>query len=143
MRHLNYLAPVILFGLIVSLAADAAQPSKVGPDYYCDIELALDAESPDSPDLEGYPVGEKFVVERRTGVMKGGLRNSYMTEPQVIDYGSADNSYKVVTTMKFDEGLGASTNLHSLVIQEWASGFKKPFVYLWDTKVYFGTCIHN
>jgi hypothetical protein len=129
--------------LFPSMLVYASPTTGVGPDYYCTIERVLDAGRPDEPDVKGYPVSERFIVDRQTGVMTGGLRNSYLTQPQVIDYGSPDNSYQVVTTMKLDQGVGRGSNLHSLVIREWASGLEKPFVYLWNMTVYFGSCRHN
>lgn len=39
--------------------------------------------------------------------MTGALKNSYVTDPQVIDYGSTENSYKAVATMRKDQGAGS------------------------------------
>lgn len=36
--------------------------------------------------------------------MAGALKNSYVTDPQVIDYGSTEDSYKAVATMRKDQG---------------------------------------
>jgi hypothetical protein len=72
--------------------------------------------------------------------MIGVLKNSYFTKPQVIDYGSTENSYKVVTTMKKEEGLGAGSNIYSLVINEYEEKSEKSFVFLRNDEVFFGVC---
>jgi len=87
-------------------------------------------------------IGKQFNVERNTGLMAGALKNSYVTEPQVIDHGSSENSYKVVTTMRKDQGAGAGSSLFALTINEYADGVRKPFVFLSDSDVYFGWCEH-
>ena len=74
--------------------------------------------------------------------MAGVLKNSYSTRPQVIDWGSKDNSYKVVTTMKIKQGAGAGSNIYALTVLEYEQGTKKPFVYLDNEAVFFGYCEH-
>lgn len=74
--------------------------------------------------------------------MAGALKNSGMTKPQVIDRGSNENSFKVVTTMRKDQGLGPGSNISALTIREFDDSQKKPFVFLSDDKVFFGTCEH-
>jgi hypothetical protein len=87
-------------------------------------------------------VGKKFTIERRSGLMAGVLKNSYSTRPQVIDWGSKNNSYKVVTTMKIKQGAGTGSNIHALTVLEYEQGTKKPFVYLDNEAVFFGYCEH-
>lgn len=109
------------------------------PDYRCTVERAASASE---VSLGHMYIGKQFTVERKTGLMAGALKNSYLTEPQVIDYGSSENSYKVVTTMRKDQGAGAGSSLFALTINEYADGVRKPFVFLSDSDVYFGRCEH-
>ncbi|TFF50583.1 hypothetical protein C5609_17770 [Pseudomonas putida] len=109
------------------------------PDYRCTVEQAVSASE---SSISHIFIGKQFTVERKTGLLAGALKNSYITEPQVIDYGSSENSYKVVTTMQRDQGAGAGSSLFALTINEYADGVRKPFVFLSDSDVYFGWCEH-
>ena len=117
----------------------------MGPDYKCKIER-ISIASGDSGNLyETYKelyLGKEFTVDRRNGVMVGELKNSYVTRPQVIDFGSTENSYKVVNSLKAEQGAGAGSNIYALNIEEFHSGPKKPFVFLENNKVFFGFCEH-
>ena len=114
-----------------------------GPDYRCVIErIAVANEDRRSIEFRETYIGQEFTVERRTGLMAGALKNSYATEPQVIDMGSAENSYKVVTTMRLEEGAGAGTNAYLLTVNEFADGREKPFMFAQNDVAYFGTCVH-
>lgn len=87
-------------------------------------------------------VGKEFSVDRRTGTMVGALKNAYVTKPVVIDFGSDTNSFKVVTTMKKDQGAGAGSNVYVLIVKEFASSRQKPFTFLDNTDLFFGTCVY-
>jgi len=87
-------------------------------------------------------LGQEFTVERRTGLMAGILKNSYFTKPQVIDSGSRDNAFKVINSLRLEEGLGSGTNIYALTINEYESSDKKTFVFLANDNVYLGTCKH-
>lgn len=114
-------------------------------DYRCTIErLSLAAgDSGATYDLnrKSY-VGKQFTVERTSGLMAGVLKNSYVTKPQVVDRGSKDNSFKVVTTMRVEQGAGAGSNIYALTVLEYEQGPKKPFVFLNNEMVFFGHCEH-
>lgn len=87
-------------------------------------------------------IGKVFNVERNSGLMVGALNNSYITIPQIIDKGSKSNSYKVITTLKLDEGTGNGSNLYALIIDEFVKSQNKPFTFLQNNMVYFGNCEH-
>lgn len=87
-------------------------------------------------------VGREFTVDRRTGIMAGALKNSYITKPEVIDHGSDENSYKVVTTLRKEQGVGRGSNVYVLVVSEYRKGAAKPFTFVENDEVYFGTCVH-
>jgi hypothetical protein len=108
-------------------------------DYHCTIERSISASD---VSLGHLYIGKQFTVERNTGLMAGALKNSYFTDPQVIDYGDSGNSYKVVTTMRKDQGAGAGSSIFALTIMEFKDGARKPFIYLSDADAYLGWCEH-
>ncbi|WP_339421295.1 MULTISPECIES: hypothetical protein [unclassified Pseudomonas] len=110
-----------------------------GSDYGCTIERVVGAS--DDAYSQAY-VGKKFNVDRLTGLMVGALKNSYVTNPQVIDHGSSKNSFKVVTTMRKDQGVGAGSNIYALTINEYQNGARKPFIFLNNDQAYIGWCEH-
>lgn len=115
------------------------------PDYQCKVEridTAATVPSPSRKYQEEEHVGKQFTVERRTGLMAGVLKNSYTTKPTVIDHGSAENSYKVVSTMRRDEGAGLGSYIYALTINEFDPSPKKSFIFLKNDFVYFGHCEH-
>jgi hypothetical protein len=130
---------------IFAAAAFAAPFAHAGTDYRCTIERIYDAEGDSSPLVDARRklfVGKEFTVDRRSGVMIGALKNSFLTEPLVVDRGSKDNSFKAVTTMRRDQGVGAGSTVYALVVKEFSGTPKKPFVFLDDDMVYFGSCVH-
>lgn len=109
-------------------------------DYRCTIEQVISASS-EKP-LGRMFIGREFTVDRASGRMAGTLKNAFITEPKVIDYGSTENSYKVVTTMRMEEGAGAGSSIFALTIEEFVEGERKGFVFLADGEVYQGWCKH-
>ena len=109
------------------------------PDYRCTVERAVSASE---SSMSHIFIGKHFTVERKTGLMAGALKNSYVTEPQVIDFGSTENSYKVVTTMRKDEGVGPGSSVFVLTINEYVDEAHKPFIFLNNDDVYLGWCEH-
>lgn len=114
-------------------------------DYHCTIQRTATAEATPNATLElnekNY-IGKQFSVERKTGLIAGALKNSYATIPQVIDSGSKDNAFKVVTTMRIEQGAGAGSNIYALTINEYDKSPKKPFIFLNNDVVFFGACEH-
>ncbi|WP_460163469.1 hypothetical protein [Pseudomonas sp. S2_F03] len=108
-------------------------------DYRCTVERT---DSASESSVGNLFIGKQFTVERRTGVMAGALKNSYVTAPEVIDPGSTENSFKVVTTMRLDQSLGPGSAVFTLVINEYQDGPRKNFVFLEGDDVYFGWCEH-
>ncbi|MBI1174118.1 MAG: hypothetical protein GC139_02495 [Sideroxydans sp.] len=132
------------FIFVFLLSALVAEIANADEDYRCTINrvsLAGDESGANFKLLQTY-IGKEFTVERRTGLMAGALKNSYVTKPQVVDYGSAANSYKVVTTMRMAEGAGYGSNIYALTINEYEKSLKKPFVFLSNDEIYFGSCTH-
>jgi hypothetical protein len=129
---------ILLVALLATpVSAIAAQ------DYRCTIKHVVSASSAPNQEAQSSAyVGKEFTVERRSGLMAGVLKNSFSTKPVVIDLGSTENSYKVVTTMRREQGVGAGSNIYALTIQEYEAGPAKPFVFLQNDMAFFGQCAH-
>ncbi|ETK22709.1 MULTISPECIES: hypothetical protein [Pseudomonas] len=108
-------------------------------DYRCTIERVVAASEEKSNQVY---IGKQFSVDRQTGLMVGAIKNSYVTDPQVIDHGSLETSFKVVTTMRIDQGSGASSNIYALTINEYQAGPRKPFIFLDNDEAFLGWCEH-
>lgn len=108
-------------------------------DFRCTIESTVAAK--EKP-INRIFIGKQFTVERRTGLMAGALKNSYVTDPQVIDYGSTENSYKAVATMRKDQGAGVGSSIYALTINEYDKGDRKPFIFLQNDEAFLGWCEH-
>lgn len=135
----------ILISVAMLIAAATGTSAQTLHDYRCKIERVATSEPPPNSQLDFQAknyVDKEFTVERRTGVMAGALKNTYVTRPEVIDFGSEDNSYKVVTTLRKKQGLGRGSNAYLLVVNEYKKGPTKPFTFVDNDEVYFGTCIH-
>jgi hypothetical protein len=132
----------LTLGLLSFLVISSANAES---DYHCTIQRVATAEAAPNTTLklnEKNYIGKQFSVERRTGIMAGALKNSYATKPQVIDTGSKDNAFKVVTTMRIEQGAGAGSNIYALTINEYDKSPKKPFIFLNNDVVFFGACEH-
>jgi hypothetical protein len=141
-RHQPLKKTAALAALLLATCTAFAQPLR---DYRCTIERLAGPDEDKKQLLEPRTKlyqGREFTVERRTGLMAGALKNSYVTRPEVIDLGSSENSYKVITTLRQDQGAGRGSNAYLLVINEYKQGPRKPFVYVDNDDVYFGTCVH-
>lgn len=130
---------LLLFSLLMAALNGHAQ------DYKCTINRIASSDDSEPKQVAFRNktfVGKEFTVERRTGLMAGMLKNSFITRPVVVDSGSTENSFKVVTTMSREQGLGAGTNVFVLVVKEYAPEQRKPFTFLENDVAYFGTCVH-
>lgn len=89
--------------------------------------------------LAGIMVGEEFMVDRDTGrILHDALMNcSIFDEPEVLDPGSDEQSFKVITIYR------PSVTIDLLTVSEYAAGDEKPFRY-WDSNtLYTGICTHS
>lgn len=126
-------------GAIVLLALAATANAWSAEDFRCTIESTVAAK--EKP-INRIFIGKQFIVERRTGLMAGSLKNSYVTDPQVIDYGSTENSYKVVATMRKEQGAGVGSSIYALTINEYDESDRKPFIFLQNDEAFLGWCEH-
>ncbi|WP_426206339.1 hypothetical protein [Pseudomonas sp. TWP3-1] len=124
---------------VALLALAGATNAWAAEDFRCTIESTVAAK--EKP-INAFFIGKQFTVERRTGLMAGALKNSYVTAPQVIDYGSTENSYKAVATMRKDQGAGVGSSIYALTINEYDEGDRKPFIFLQNDEAFLGWCEH-
>lgn len=136
-------AVLTALGALACLAATAAHAA---PNYRCTITQRVTAGT-ESPGIrtaqEKAHIGRQFSVDRKTGIMTGSLMNAYAVEPNVIDEGSAESAFKVVTTIRRDEGAGFGTAVYALTVNEQENAAQKTFVFLENDKVYLGQCVHE
>ena len=79
--------------------------------------------------------GEKFVVDKQSGRMLGALSNhNAFGNPKVIDRGSEDQAYKVITVFE------PFTEINVLYVQEFRDGENKPFSFTDGGRTYTGLC---
>lgn len=129
--------------LLLSMLVAAAQ-AQTSSDFRCTVHRVIPAPALPTPELEflrATYVGKDFTVDRRSGVMAGVLKMRSTTQPQVIDFGSADNSFKVVTTMRRDQGAGFGSSVYLLVINTFDRAAEKPFLFTDNATAYTGTCV--
>jgi len=109
-------------------------------DYKCKVASAfqVDTNGKRIENVLASMVGSEFTVDRSTGLMVGSLKNSYVTSPKILDLGSSENAFKVITVMKND----LTSNVYVLVVEEYIEDVNKPFVFTNNSDVYYGTCTH-
>jgi hypothetical protein len=121
-----------------------AANSRASEDYRCTIERYSRAEGDSGPTykmVQGAFMGKQFTVDRSTGITIGALKNSVDSKPQVVDRGSKDNSFKVVSAASPDEFQPGSI-VSALNVMEFVRGEMKPFNFMINDGVFFGTCEH-
>ncbi|WP_449101767.1 hypothetical protein [Pseudomonas veronii] len=109
-----------------------AMKVSAGSDYKYTIERVVGAS------YEAYRqnyVGNQFCVHRQTDLMVGALKSFYVTRKKIIDHGSSENSFKVIMTMRKDQGIGAGSNIYALTINEYQNSARKPFIFYITTKL--------
>lgn len=80
--------------------------------------------------------GNEFVVDKGTGRIKGGLSNdNAFGQPQVLDYGSSEQAFKVLTVFK------PNITINYLYIQEFNESEEKPFMFVSGSEIYSGKCV--
>lgn len=124
-------------GISAAVALAGVTNAWAAVDYRCMIERTVSASE---QSLGHVLIGKQFTVKGQTGMMAGALKNSYLTNPQVIDHGSAETSFKVVTAMRKDQGAGS--NIYALKINEYEQTTRKTFIFLSNDKAFLGWCEH-
>ncbi|MFN9012612.1 MAG: hypothetical protein ACK5XU_11240 [Pseudomonadota bacterium] len=137
--------PTQLVAGALSLLLVQAASAQALADYRCTIDRIQTAPNLPGPSrqfLESTYLGKAFTVDRRTGVTSGAVKNNVVVAPVVLDSGDKDSAFKSVALMPREKGAGASSNVYTLVINEFEAGRAKPFAYLHNATVYFGQCMH-
>ena len=115
------------------------------PDYMCTIVDLAEARDDGRIGSTGWTdrvadelVGTSFLVDRQSGRMTGSvLRNdNAFGTPQIVDHGSSEQAYKVVTVYQ------PRATLDYLRVEEHVDGPVKPFLFLNGRQLVTGTCIH-
>jgi hypothetical protein len=134
---LTLLCPLLLFsGSNVNAGTDT-------DDYICTIERVSQATGDFGSTYELLNkvfVGRQFTVDRTSGVTIGTLKNSLNSKPMIIDPGSSENSFKVVSAITASQNF-PGTFVTALNVMGFVDGEKKPFNYMINDEVYFGTCV--
>ncbi|WP_417455793.1 hypothetical protein [Kordiimonas sp.] len=128
-------------GLAIAVVLLSGTPVAAVDDYLCEImgtgRVVASGQFEETNILKMY-VGRKFSVDRKTGMMSGALKNNYHSMPRLVDRGSKDNSFKVMTVDVFEN----TTNVYVLNIGEFEEGPNKPFIFYENSSVYYGRCRH-
>ena len=120
----------ILASIVFTLLATTVNAIS-GDDYRCVVERITLAQGDVGAKYESYKkayIGKEFTIERTSGMMAGALKNSFTTKPQVIDFGSKENAFKAITTMRSDQSAGGGSNIYAITILEYLDEVQKPFV---------------
>lgn len=85
--------------------------------------------------------GQKFNVDRKSGVvLGGGVGNSSYPAKEVLDPGGKEQSYKLIWISKDVVGTGGGKNVVYLSVEEFAEGLEKPFVLVAGSRTLSGLC---
>ena len=128
---------------MIILSIGNSNASQGGEDYLCTIERFSLAEGDAGASyemLKNGVVGQQFTIDRASGITVGTLKNSTDSKPTVIDRGNDENSFKVVSMVSADRGMRGTT-VTALNVKEFVKGNKKPFNYMINDAVFFGTCV--
>jgi hypothetical protein len=111
-----------------------------GPsEYQCSVQQAAEVDA--TGKMKTYKPSPQlsFAVSRRTGAIIGAPFSNTIspatTNVQVIDYGSKEQSFKVLSVYK-----GTFTNADYLIIEEFSESQEKPFRGMSMSSIYTGTC---
>lgn len=128
--------------LLIIFSIGNVNASQASDDYRCTIERFSQAQGDVGPSykmLKESFVGKQFTVDRASGITVGALKNSTNSKPTVIDRGNRENSFKVVSMLGADQGMPGTT-VTALNVMEFVEGNRKPFNFMINDGVFFGTC---
>lgn len=141
--HTRNLLAATPLALSFCVGTVAAAPLR---DYRCTVEQVITLR--ESTGLTVEEAGRRsspmeFTVDRNTGIMVGALKNSWGSyKPRIVDPGSTENSFKVVTIMDRTNSWGPGTSVEYLTITEFWDGPRKGFTFIDELGIYAGTCTH-
>jgi len=110
--------------------------------YECEVkgEYVYNTNGELTPERKIY-YGEKFNVERKSGVvLGGGVGNSSYPTKSVIDTGGREQSYKLLWVSKEVAVTNGGRNAAYLSVEEFNENFLKPFTLVAGSKVLTGLC---
>ena len=126
----------VVFGLLLTVAGGAAAYGEAAG-YKCNIKHSLQLGKDGA--AEPRALGDlkiEFVIDRASGRMLGGTAAT-VWKYEVLDYGSSQQSYKVLYTSQ-----AGFLHIQLLQIEEFEDGPVKPFLIVDSTEVHTGTCTH-
>jgi hypothetical protein len=108
--------------------------------YKCKVLMAKSLTKAGEMAKTGYSniyVGKEFVVDINTGRMIGAISNgNHTAQPTVLDRGSKDQGYKVITIYK------PFVSVDYLNVEEFTNSPEKPFMFIESSTVISGICRH-
>ena len=129
-------------GGLLFLIATGTAASAAGPVYECEVlfEEDIGKNGKLEAGIKLY-VGRTFHVDRATGTVLGRvLSNSSYATRTVIDPGSEEQSFKLISISAEVGGTDGGHNAAYLEIKEFESGYLKPFILVNNGRVLTGTC---
>ena len=116
------------------------QISHAGPyEYQCSVQQVAEVDAAGKMKTSKPSSQLNFAVNRKTGAIIGAPFSNTVsistTSIQVLDYGSKDQAFKVLSVYK-----GAFTTVDYLVVEEFSDSQEKPFRGIAMSSIYTGTC---
>ena len=132
------LAPIATLTLM--LVSPLSSAFVLHDSYTCEVKSIRLLGEDGAADMVGerYPshhLGTTFVIDRYTGRMLGQLKNhNGADQPEVIDFGSEEQSVKVITTY------GHDVYIDYLIVKIYVDALEKPFMFIRGSTIYTGLC---
>lgn len=111
--------------------------------YSCEIngEYSFDKQGQLVPQNLKIYLGQKFNVERKSGVvLGGGVGNSSYPTKKVLDPGGKEQSYKLIWISEDVVGTNGGKNIGYMNIEEYNAKRQKPFSMIVGSGVLTGLC---
>ena len=109
-------------------------------DYYSLSANGVFEETEAQKALKKDAIGKIFTIKRKSGVVTGYIPNDYFSTPQVLNFGSSENSYNVLTVSVSE--LSGNATVYHLLVEEFVSTKQKPFKYSLGDDTLTGLCEH-
>jgi hypothetical protein len=129
--------PIFLLVISAISGASTLRAFAGGGGYVC--RIVSESIINDSGSIEVRPkhpiIGQDFTVDRASGRIIGRYIGSQGRDPNVIEHGSNQQSFKVIAKNSW-----GYVHLMLLEVEEYNQGVEKPFLLVDDTEVMSGLC---
>jgi hypothetical protein len=126
-----------LIALVISTLLSIAPAAAAMNSYQC--QVINDASISDDGKISIYPeslnIGQKFAVDRKTGIIIDNVF-FHIGEPKVVSYGGKDSAFKVIWMEANVRGMYVGY----LEVEEYYAGEKKPFFSYSGSRIMSGLC---